>query len=265
MAAPTVTRIASRSNPVLVRVRRLQADPLAYRKLGQVWLEGDHLLRAAVTRGWRLPIVLLSEDDADDAAWQPLCAAADKVLLVEPRLWHETSALASPVPVAALVDLPAPSLAPGRRTLVLDRIQDTGNLGSMLRSAAALGVQQVLALKGCAGLWSPKVMRAAMGAHFALGLREEGSADDIAVLQVPLVTTSSHDGTDLAAVQWPDPCAWVFGHEGGGVSEDLQRLSALRARIAQPGGEESLNVAAAAAICLYEAMRQRDQRRAGNQ
>jgi RNA methyltransferase, TrmH family len=265
MVPPTSTRIASRSNPVLARVRRLQADSLAYRKLGQVWLEGDHLLRAAVARGWRLPIVLLPEDDAEDAAWRPLRAAADKVLLVEPRLWRQTSALASPVPIGALVDLPPPSLGPGLRTVVLDRVQDAGNLGSMLRSAAALGVQQVLALKGCAGLWSPKVMRAAMGAHFALGLREEGSVDDITALRVPLVTTSSHAGSDLAAVQWPDPCAWVFGHEGGGVSEELQRLGTLRARIAQPGGEESLNVAAAAAVCLYEAMRQRGQRRVGNQ
>lgn len=265
MVAPPVIRIASRSNPVLTRVRRLQADPLAYRKLGQMWLEGDHLLRAAVARGWRLPLVLLPEDDADDAAWQPLRAAADTVLLVEPRLWRQTSALASPVPIAALADLPTPSLAPGRRTMVLDRVQDAGNVGSMLRSAAALGVQQVLALKGCAGLWSPKVMRAAMGAHFALGLREEGSAGDIAALRVPLVTTSSHAGDDLAAVQWPDPCAWVFGHEGGGISEELQRLGMLQARIPQPGGEESLNVAAAAAVCLYEAMRQRGQRRAGDQ
>ncbi len=265
MAAPSITRIASRSNPVLARVRRLQADPLAYRKLGQVWLEGDHLLRAAVARGRRLPVVLLPEDDADAAAWQPLRAAADKVLLVEPVLWRQTSALASPVPIGALVDLPAPSLAPGRRTVVFDRVQDAGNLGSMLRSAAALGVQQVLALKGCAGLWSPKVMRAAMGAHFALGLREEAGADDVAALRLPLVTTSSHAGSDLAAVQWPDPCAWVFGHEGGGISDELRRLATLQARIPQPGGEESLNVAAAAAVCLYEAMRQRGQRRAADQ
>lgn len=265
MTAPTATRVTSRNNPVLVRVRRLQADPLAYRKLGQVWLEGDHLLRAAVARGLRLAYVLLPEDTAGDAAWRPLCSAADKLLLIEPRLWREASALASPVPIAALIDLPQSSLAPGLRTVVLDRVQDAGNLGSMLRSAAALGVQQVLALKGCAGLWSSKVMRAAMGAHFALGLREEGGAVDVAALQVPLVTTSSHAGSDLSAVQWPDPCAWVFGHEGQGVADELQRLSLLRARIPQPGGEESLNVAAAAAICLYESMRQRGQRRADDQ
>lgn len=262
MAAPTVVRIASRSNPVLLRVRRLQADPLAYRRLGQVWLEGDHLLRAAVARGWRLPVVLLTEDAAADALWAPVRGAADKVLLVDPRLWREVSALASPVPIAALIELPLPSLAPGRRTVVLDRVQDAGNLGSMLRSAAALGMQQVLALKGCAGLWSPKVMRAAMGAHFALGLHEEGGPEDVAALQLPLVTTSSHSGSDLGAVPLPDPCAWVFGHEGGGVCDDLQRLSTLQVRIPQPGGEESLNVAAAAAVCLYESMRQRDERHA---
>lgn len=254
---PPVTRIESRSNPLLARVRRLQDDPVAYRKVGQVWLEGDHLLRAAIARGLRLDVVLLPDDTADDVAWQPLCAAAGKVLRIAPRLWREISAHASPVPIAALVELPPPSLVPGRRAVVLDRIQDAGNLGSILRTAAALGVQQVLALKGCAGLWSPKVMRAAMGAHFALGLREEGGDDEVDALQVPLVATSSHAGRPLSAQRVPDPCAWVFGHEGQGIAESLLQRCRLQLRIPQPGGEESLNVAAAAAVCLYESMRQR--------
>jgi RNA methyltransferase, TrmH family len=262
VTAPPVTPIASRSNPVLARVRRLQADPLAYRRVGQIWLEGDHLLHAAVARGLRLAVLLLADDQADHPAWLPLQAAADKVLRVAPRLWRDTSSHGSPVPIAALMACPASALAAGRRTVILDRVQDAGNLGSILRSAAALGVQQVLALKGCAGLWSPKVLRAAMGAHFALGLREEGSADDLDLLQVPLVATSSHAGDDLFELHLPDPCAWVFGHEGRGLDESLLQRCRLHARIPQPGGEESLNVAAAAAVCLYESMRQRERRSA---
>lgn len=96
-----------------------------------------------------------------------------------------------------------------------------------------------------------------MGAHFALNLVEQLDADDLTALQVPLVATSSHTEHVVSKVQLPDPCAWVMGHEGQGVSAALQASCALTVTIPQPGGEESLNVAAATAICLYESLRQR--------
>jgi TrmH family RNA methyltransferase len=115
----------------------------------------------------------------------------------------------------------------------------------------------VLALKGTAALWSPKVLRAGMGAHFALRLVE--GLDEVALdgLAVPLVATSSHGGHNLPQAPLPQPCAWVLGHEGQGVSASLLARCALQVRIPQPGGEESLNVAAAAAVCLYESARRR--------
>jgi TrmH family RNA methyltransferase len=154
--------------------------------------------------------------------------------------------------VGFLIDAPgAVAIDAGAASVVLDRVQDAGNVGSILRSAAALGVRQVLARKGTAALWSPKVLRAGMGAHFALNLVEQ--LDEIA-LDVPLVATSSHGGEDLRRAALPSPCAWVFGHEGQGVDPALMARCALTVRIPQPGGEESLNVAAAAAICLYESV-----------
>ena len=141
--------------------------------------------------------------------------------------------------------------------MVLDRLQDAGNVGAILRSAAAFGVRQVLALKGTAALWSPKVLRAGQGAHFGLRLVEGLAADDLAALAVPLVATSSHTEHQLHRIALPSPCAWVMGHEGQGVSPALMARCALTVGIPQPGGEESLNVAAAAAICLYESHRQR--------
>ena len=137
-------------------------------------------------------------------------------------------------------------------TAVLDRLQDAGNVGSILRSAAALGVRQIVALKGTAALGSAKVMRAGMGAHFALRLVEQVQLQDLERLALPLLATSSHGGETLGACELPHPAAWVFGHEGQGVSEPLLAQCQRRLRIPQPGGEESLNVAAAAAICLYE-------------
>jgi RNA methyltransferase, TrmH family len=130
-------------------------------------------------------------------------------------------------------------------------VQDAGNVGSMLRSASALGFKQVLALEGTAGLWSPKVLRAGMGAHFALDLIEGLDADALQALRVPLLAASAHATQSLHAAALLFPCAWVFGHEGQGIDAALAARCRMTLRIPQPGGEESLNVAAAAAICLY--------------
>ena len=135
--------------------------------------------------------------------------------------------------------------------MVLDRVQDAGNVGSILRSAGAFGFRQVVALKGSAALWSPKVLRAGMGAHFGLRLIESADPSALDRLAVPVVVTSSHRGSFLHEAPPPFPCAWVMGHEGQGVSEVLALRADHAVRIAQPGGEESLNVAAAAAICLH--------------
>ncbi|MDT4860481.1 23S rRNA (guanosine-2'-O-)-methyltransferase RlmB [compost metagenome] len=162
------------------------------------------------------------------------------------------SGLESPAGVGFVWELPkATALQSGAPAVVLDRLQDAGNVGSILRSAAAMGFAQVLALKGTAALWSPKVLRAGMGAHFGLHLVEGLSVDDLAGLSVPLLVTSSHQGDFLHQARLSWPCAWVLGHEGQGVSPALEALATQKVRIAQPGGEESLNVAAAAAICLH--------------
>jgi len=124
-------------------------------------------------------------------------------------------------------------------------------VGSILRSAAAFGFKQVIALRETAALWSPKVLRAGMGAHFGLNLFEAVDVDALDSLQIPLVVTSSHAGALIQQAHLPFPCAWVLGHEGQGVSPALLARAALQVRIGQPGGEESLNVAAAAAICLH--------------
>jgi TrmH family RNA methyltransferase len=151
-----------------------------------------------------------------------------------------------------MVDLPRPgAIAPHAGSVVLDRVQDAGNVGSILRSASAFGFRQVLALQGTAALWSPKVLRAGMGAHFGLELHEGLAAGDLEALTVPWLVTDVHQGALLQDVAIPQPCAWVLGHEGQGVAPALAARARVRVRIGQPGGEESLNVAAAAAICLH--------------
>ncbi len=175
-----------------------------------------------------------------------------KNIVIADALMHEISSLESPASMGFVIDLPpAAPLQTHAPSIILDRLQDAGNVGSILRSAAAFGFSEVIALKGTAALWSPKVLRAGMGAHFGLALHEGVDVDALAALTVPIAVTSSHQGQWLHEAQPPMPCAWVFGHEGQGASDALMARSSLRVRIAQPGGEESLNVAAAAAICLY--------------
>lgn len=249
MNAPTA--ITSRDNPLLKRVRLLAQDSTAYRKQGQVWLEGDHLCRALLARGHRPATAVFSETFWPQAP-HDLRDAADHIVTVPDALMAGISGLESPAGVGFVWDLPkAAALQAGAASVVLDRLQDAGNVGSILRSAAAMGFAQVLALKGTAALWSPKVLRAGMGAHFGLHLVEGLSVDNLAGLSVPLLVTSSHQGDFLHKARLPWPCAWVLGHEGQGVSTALEALAAQTVRIVQPGGEESLNVAAAAAICLH--------------
>ena len=245
--------ITARDNPLLQRVRKLAADPGAYRKLGQVWLEGDHLIGAALQRGVSLDELILADNAwLERPDWRGWAAQARRAVRVPDALFKTLSGLESPARIGALVAMPPPQgIEPMAASVVLDRLQDAGNVGSILRSAAAFGAHQVLALKGTAGLWSPKVLRAGMGAHFGLRLVEGLSVDDLAALRVPLLATSSHGGLLLGQAALPQPCAWVLGHEGQGVDTALMALCAHTVRIPQPGGEESLNVAAAAAVCLF--------------
>jgi len=253
-----IQTISSRDNPLLQQVRKLVRDPGACRKLGQVWLEGEHLLSALVARGGVPDQVLVAESAWARPDLRALAAQARRVAVLSDALYATVSGLESPSRLGALLALPTPTpLQAAAATVVLDRLQDAGNVGSILRTASAMGFGQVLALKGTAALWSPKVLRAAQGAHFGLQLHEGLSVDDLAALQLPLVGTSLQAPGLLHQSALPQPCAWVFGHEGQGVQAALLARCALTVRIAQPGGEESLNVAAAAAVCLHESVRQR--------
>jgi RNA methyltransferase, TrmH family len=254
-----LTRISSRSNPLLVRLRKLAEDGAAYRRDGMVLLEGEHLCAA-----WReradAPVshAIVSDTAWDEPRLRALAQAASDVAIVSGAAMASLGTLDSPAAIAFLVAAPgAASVLPSAPTVVLDRIQDPGNAGGLLRSAAAFGFTQAIALTGTAALWSPKALRAGMGAHFGLHVIEGGDAAALAALAVPLFATSSHaaERVDIFALPWP--CAWVFGHEGQGVAAAIAARCQAVLRVPQPGGQESLNVSAVAAICLYETARRR--------
>ncbi len=249
MSEPAI--ITSRDNPLLKELRKVAQENTAYRKAGRFWIEGDHLCSAALQRGQK-PAVAVFTEEYWPLALAEYARSAIKSIVVPKKLFAELSGLESPAGVGFVLDLPVnASFQAGVATIILDRVQDAGNVGSILRSAGAFGFKQVVALKGTAALWSPKVLRAGMGAHFGLHLLEGVELDALRALQVPVVVTSSHQGDLIQNLRLPQPCAWAFGHEGQGVCPELMALASVHVRIGQPGGEESLNVAAAAAICLH--------------
>ena len=253
--SPTPELITSKDNTSLKAWRRLAHESTAYRAAQRFWIEGEHLCEAATLSGIRVHTGVFTPQ-----AWERLGprlgGACDKVVLLTPALFAGLSSLESSAGFGFECELPsAAGMDVHASTLVLDRLQDAGNVGTMLRSAAAFGCRQVLAIKGSVALWSPKVMRSGMGAHFGLRLIEGLSPVEVAALRVPILATSSHQGEYLHALasagQLPHPCAWAMGHEGQGLSEDLLALASSSVRIWQPFGQESLNVAVAASICLY--------------
>lgn len=256
MTQKKVLEIKARDNPTLQRMRRVSADPQHARRERLCWLDGDHLVRAAMHGACVLEWLVYAPEGWARPELRALADHVPKVAVLAPGLMKVVAAVETPADMGALIRLPEPpAINPAVPTVVLDRVQDPGNVGTILRSASAFGFAQVVALKGTAALWSVKVVRAAMGAHFSLALIEQAHADDLGTLKMPWIGTSSHAAECLGERPLPRPCAWVVGHEGGGLDATLARRCERLVRIAQPGGQESLNVAVAASICLYESTR----------
>ena len=254
--------ISSRSNPLVKRVASLARSGRERRKSGQTVLDGAHLIGAALDAGVPILSVLVSERGMQrkehDALVSRVPDSADIGLLTD-ALFDQLSPVDTPTGILALIDVPMQSATKHTGSvLVVDGVQDAGNLGTLLRTAAAAGLEQVLLTAGCAQAWSPRVLRGAMGAHFVLGINE--NADAAAFLGdyagQCCVTALSDVAESVFDVDLREDVAWVFGAEGAGVSPELARLATRQVRIPKPGPVESLNVAAAAAVCLFEQVRQ---------
>lgn len=173
------------------------------------------------------------------------------------KLFKALTELAAPTDVLAEIPVSEPQAGVYRTLVLLDRIQDPGNAGAILRTAAAAGVEAVHASHGCADLWSPKVLRAGMGAHFHLALWEHADLAAVSAGFEGTICCTATKGIPIYAADLRGPTAWVFGNEGGGVAPALESLCGRRLTIPTSGRVESLNVAAAAAVCLFEQRRQR--------
>ncbi|HYE38986.1 MAG TPA: RNA methyltransferase [Ramlibacter sp.] len=255
--------ITSRDNPAYKELKHLATSSQARRKAGRTLLDGVHLCQAYLDlRGSPVHCIVAEPSLANPevTAIVDRCEQARVPVTSLPEaLYNALSQVEHGVGVLFLIDTPRVE-APATLTVnsvLLDNLQDPGNVGSILRSAAAAGVRQVFCAPGTAFCWSPKVLRAAMGAHFVLDIFE--NADLPALVRdaaIPVLATSGYAESRIYDVDLRGPVAWVLGHEGQGVSDDLLALATRRVVIPHQGKVESLNVAACAAVCFFEQLRQ---------
>lgn len=253
--------ISSSDNPQFKQLKKLASSARERRKAGLTLLDGVHLLTALAEAGGQ-PEQLILREGADADPEVAACLAqftGVKTLLLDAALFTAISPVETPVGIMAVL-APMPPLATESKCgVLLENIQDPGNLGSMLRTAAAAGADAVYLSKGCVEAWSPKVLRAGMGAHFALNIFEQQELAAVLRQYPNSVATSLHAEQSLYELDLRGPTAFVFGNEGAGLSEELIATSSSRVRIPMPGPTESLNVAAACAVCLFERVRQKQQ------
>jgi TrmH family RNA methyltransferase len=239
-----VVKITSRDNPKVKHWTKLASDGRYRRSQGRALIEGPHLVDAALQAGVEVHAFLVSEKARPAGA-----KSGGKPILLSERVFAGIVDAESPQGIAAEISIPAAKPAEGD-TVFLEGVQDPGNVGAIIRSAAAFGVKRVVLDGACADPWSPKALRAGMGGHFQLSV---GGKFDLQAFKGTLACTVVRGGAPLRDL--PSPIGWIFGGEGQGVSAAVERLAKLRITIPMAPGTESLNVAAAAAICLYETFR----------
>ncbi len=255
--------ITSRDNPLYKELKHLATSSQARRKSGRTLLDGVHLCEAYWQHLGAPQLCIVAE--SSQAHHEVVKIVSDclaigaQCICLPDALYHALSQVEHGVGLMFIVATPNPEFPALLKasSVLLDNLQDPGNLGSILRSAAAAGIKNVFCSSGTAFAWSPKVMRAGMGAHFLLNIFE--NVDLHALLQhteIPILATSSHTEQTIYQVNLNQPVVWLFGHEGQGVEESLMALATHTVTIPQRPEIESLNVAASAAICFFEQVRQ---------
>lgn len=254
--------VTSRDNALFKHLKALTGSTHQRRKAGQSVLDGVHLAQAYVTALGQPVNCVVGERHYDQPEVRVLLDTIDdeRVVVLADALFEQIATVVNGIDLLLVIDTPSGHLPQTIDTdcVILDGVQDAGNVGSILRSAAAAGIPHAFLITGCAFAWSVKTLRAGMGANFHLNIVEHCTLEMLeARLKVPLLATSSHADAAVFDTDLSGPVGWVIGNEGAGVSAEWMRRVSRTVGIPQPGGLESLNVAAATAVCLFEAVRQR--------
>lgn len=254
--------INSADNAQYKALKKLATQARERRKQGQTLLDGVHLIQSVIDARAEfqshLKQLIVREGDEEQAeihACLQALAGTPSVLLGK-SLFDALSPVDSPTGILALFEIPPAPAHQHHCAVALENIQDPGNLGSILRTAAAAGAEAVYLSKGCAEAWSPKALRAAMGAHFHLAIHEQAELTELASNYPQRIATRLDARSSLYQLDLTTPTLFLFGNEGQGLSDELAATASHAVSIPMPGPSESLNVAAAAAVCLFERVRQ---------
>lgn len=258
-------QISSAENARFKSLLKLAHSSRARREQGCSLLDGIHLVAAYLDNAGLPEQIFVSRAGLANPEIGRLLGAAgarEPVVLAD-TLFRQLSTVETPTGVLAVIATPRPRALPLKvdACVMLEDVQDPGNLGSILRSAAAAGIHHVFMSRHCVHAWSPRVLRAGMGAHFITQIHEQC---DLAALargfKGRVYATSQRSEQSIFDADLAGNTALLFGNEGSGLSPEL--IAAAHATVAIPmsGKVESLNLAAAAAICLFERVRQRSRR-----
>jgi TrmH family RNA methyltransferase len=258
--------ITSSENPLFKQLIKLSESAVQRRESGLTLLDGMHLItayRASLGSPQRL---VIGESAIQNEEVKELLAQLEReqsvpVVVMSDSLFRAVSPVKTPIGIIALISIPLMDTIPVCQgesfSVLLEMIQDPGNLGSILRSAAAAGAGDIYLSTGCADAWSPKTLRSSMGAHFQLRIHEQSDLVKVArEFSGKVIAMTPHAKTHLYQAQLTGPVAFLFGNEGAGLSNEVLQSSSDQMSIHMPGGTESLNVAAAAAVCFFERVRQ---------
>lgn len=253
--------ITSAQNPKIKWARALQAQSRKRREAGAFVIEGVRLAEEALAAGWEALLALYSEElsERGRAVIEAFAARGVPVEAATPQVLRAASDTETPQGLLVILTLkPLPAPREPDFVLIPDGVRDPGNLGTMLRSAAAAGAQAVFCPPETVDAFAPKVVRAGMGAHFRLPicvLRWDEIAARLQTLRVYLAAAG--EGVSIYQANFRQPLAIIVGGEAQGASREARRLATEVVHIPMPGGGESLNAAVAASILLFEVARQR--------
>jgi len=258
--------ISSREHPIIKQLVKLEKSAQFRKKSALTLLDGIHLIQTYLSIQGAPETLIISQSSGNNNEINQLiklisCQKRTKIYSINDALLSHVSPVKTPSGVLATISIPTTTIIPVNQNnpfcVLLETIQDPGNLGSILRSAAAADVSDVYLSCDCADIWSPKMLRAAMGAHFSLRIHERSNLLEIIKrFKGKVVATSLQTKKTLYQTSLSGPLAFILGNEGSGVSEAISQAVEEKITIPMPGKTESLNVAAAAAICFFEKVRQ---------
>ena len=258
--------ITSASNPTIKLIRRLLTSAKVRREEALCVAEGIHLVTSFLTAGKQPTMYVVAASALVHSeikeCTERLSATSARRIVVADSLFESLASIHASVGILIVFipdNLESKSFISDKTTILLDDIQDPGNLGTILRTAAAVGIESAYLSPGCASVWSPKALRAGMGGQFSMKLYENiHLAEYMHASTLPiLATTLSSESVSLYTIDLHRPVVWLFGNEGTGVAPELLAIATEQISIPQKDTSvESLNVSAAAAVCLYEQYRQ---------